>query len=84
MSILLSLTIEDDPIINLESDAVIIDHGSGEDYSDDDSDYFITPSFSKQVLPTKGKRLKNDLTIESVPYAEVENDKGGITVSIMS
>lgn len=86
MPITLNLVIEADPVIQLESDLVIIDHqdeGEG-DYSDDESDYFFVPSFSKTVLPTKGKRLKNDLTIEGIPCAEVENDGGGLTLSILS
>ena len=51
-------------------------------YSVDEEDYFITPSVSEQVLSTKHKRMKDDLTVEAIPYQEVTNLSGGKTATI--
>jgi hypothetical protein len=47
-----------------------------------DGEYEVTPSFSEQTLPTQQKLLEKDMKIEKIPYAEVTNNSGGITVII--
>lgn len=86
----ISLHTSKDPRIRLRSDAVIIKKGEVcpypdiDDYGDDETDYVIVPSVSDQVLPTKNRRMKEDLVIEAVPYAEIDNGSGGLTAVIMS
>ena len=36
----------------------------------------------EQILRTQNKILKNDIVIKPIPYFEVSNEAGGITVSI--
>lgn len=57
----------------------IVDNTTIEEY---DGTYVVTPIFDDQVLPTADKLLVNDLTIESIPYSEVTNDSGGLTINI--
>lgn len=44
--------------------------------------YEITPSIESQILKTKNKTMTDDLTVKSIPYAEVTNTSNGITVTI--
>lgn len=44
--------------------------------------YEIKPTTESQTLPVQNKTMKNDLTIKSIPYAEVTNNANGITVTI--
>ena len=89
MAVNISVQIDHDPSISIKSEAIIINTDS--DLTDDfyqgetgtDADYRINPSFSDQVLPTRGKRMKQDLTISAVPYIAVDNGSGGRTVTIM-
>lgn len=61
----------------LENDEITIDYDI---YS---GQYEVTPLPSvEQILRTKGKILANDVVIAPIPYYEVSNDAGGITVSI--
>ena len=45
--------------------------------------YSVTPLTVAQVLPTEGKTMKQDLTVEEIPYAETSNEYG-TTVTIAS
>ena len=91
MAVNISVQIDHDPSISVKSEAVIIntqpDIGEDEYYhgesGSDESDYKVNPTFSDQVLPTRGKRMKMDLTISAVPYIAVDNGSGGRTVTIM-
>ena len=47
-----------------------------------EGEYNVTPSFETQTLPTAKKILDKDVTIEEIPYTEVSNNSGGITVTI--
>ena len=47
-----------------------------------DGAYVITPATSDQVLETEEKAMRYDLTVLAVPYAEVDNPFGGVTVTI--
>ncbi len=50
-----------------------------EEYSED---YEIETSFEDQVISTKGKYLRNNITIKKVPVSTVGNDSGGYTLNI--
>lgn len=52
---------------------------SSEDYV---GDYTIIPDFTQQVMPTNDKHMTDDVTIESIPYSEVANQSGGLTINI--
>lgn len=43
----------------------------------------VTPAASEQVLQTANKVLKENIIIESIPYNEVTNPAGGITITIL-
>lgn len=45
-------------------------------------EYEVTPSTKSQTLDTKNKIMANDITINSIPYAEVTNTANGTTVTI--
>lgn len=47
-----------------------------------DGPYEIKPKHNEQILNTKDKTLKDDLTVEEIPYSEVTNPQGGTTVYI--
>lgn len=47
-----------------------------------DGSYVMTSSSSNQTMNTKNKILLDDVTIESMPRTEVENDGGGTTIII--
>ena len=44
--------------------------------------YVVIPKSYEQSLQTKDKVTRNDVTVEKIPYSEVSNPKGGITVNI--
>jgi hypothetical protein len=45
-------------------------------------DYEITPKITAQKLETCDKVMRDDLTINAIPYAEVSNVSNGTTVTI--
>lgn len=47
-------------------------------------EYVITPLSIDQTLETRQKAMSDDLTVLAVPYTEVTNTSGGITVMIGS
>ena len=47
-----------------------------------DGRYIVTPKSSKQTLDTTNKLFQGDLVVDKIPYAEVTNEKGGLTVTI--
>lgn len=57
--------------------------GSGPPPNPYEGEYTVTPSaIDTQVLPTANKFLEDDILVKSVPYYEVSNTQGGLTVSI--
>lgn len=42
----------------------------------------IPRAFESQVLPTQNKTVTDDITVTEIPYTEVSNLAGGLTVSI--
>ena len=48
-----------------------------------DGEYSVTPSTEEDItLATANKALNDDITVKKIPYAEVSNNKGGITAII--
>ena len=47
-----------------------------------EGEYTITPSIEEQTMETKNKTMSEDVTILAIPYAEVTNNTGGMTVTI--
>lgn len=45
-------------------------------------EYEVTPAFTAQTLPTRGKTMINDLVIDDIPVSEVSNPQDGLTVTI--
>lgn len=59
-------------------DKVII----GGQYQEYEGEYEVTPRTVTQVLPTKEKNMKNDVTVKEIPFYEVGNLQNGKTVYI--
>lgn len=48
-----------------------------------EGEYSVTPSAEGNItLETSDKVLRDDITVKKIPYAEVSNNKGGITATI--
>lgn len=47
-----------------------------------DGDYTIIPTFDEQRMSTENKLMIDDMTILSIPYSEVSNPEGGLTINI--
>lgn len=47
-----------------------------------EGEYEVTPKWENIVLETKQKSMKDDVTVTEIPYLEVENPQGGVTVVI--
>ena len=53
--------------------------GGGEPY---DGPYTVTPNFETQELATKDRLLKDNVTVDPIAVARVENPAGGKTIFI--
>lgn len=58
---------------------VTIRGGGGEPYT---GSYIVTPTFETQRLATKNKLLQDDVTVDPIAVARVENPAGGKTIFI--
>lgn len=47
-----------------------------------EGDYTITPQWNEQSIATRQKSMRDDLTVKEIYMSEVENEFGGITLSI--
>lgn len=54
-------------------------HSSLPDY---EGEYEVAPDVSARTLSTANKSLRDDIVIDAIPYEEVINSSGGITVLI--
>lgn len=52
------------------------------DYEVYTGSYTVTPSSAVQTIYTSGKYVSKDINVEAIPYSEVGNDAGGITITI--
>lgn len=46
--------------------------------------YEVTPDADGEVLLTRSKTMRDDVTVHPIPYVETSNESGGYTVSIAS
>lgn len=53
-----------------------------QDYEMWNGNYIVTPALAEQILDTRGKVMKNNMTIKEIPYTEVSNTSGGNTARI--
>jgi hypothetical protein len=51
-------------------------------YDKYEGSYEVTPDSEQQTMTTKNKLMTNDVTIQPIPYYEVENSQGGTTIII--
>ena len=47
-----------------------------------EGEYELTPIWEDVTLETKQKSMSNNVTMQAIPYAEVDNPSGGVTVII--
>lgn len=52
------------------------------EYETYDGSYRVRPLITAQTLATNNKLMHSDLIIEEIPYSEVTNGVGGMTVTI--
>lgn len=64
---------------NLE---LTIDEGGGSPLPYYDGSYEVTPRKVGQILETKNKSMRDDVTIDPINYSETINPQGGNTVVI--
>lgn len=65
--------------ISVAFDVAIRGGGGGEPY---DGPYTVTPDFETQELATKDRLLKDNVTVDPIAVARVENPSGGKTIYI--
>ncbi len=73
----LDIDLIETPEINLT-----IEEGGGSPLPYYDGAYQVTPRKVEQVLDTKNKSMRDDVTIDPINYAEVTNPQGGKTATI--
>ena len=44
--------------------------------------YEVTPTMGEQVLPTRSKTMREDVTVHAVPFTQTTNESGGYTAII--
>ena len=47
-----------------------------------EGEYELTPIWEDVTLETKQKSMSDNVTMQAIPYAEVDNPSGGVTVII--
>lgn len=62
-----------------ELEGTVFIDGGREAYN---GDYVVIPKATEQLLSTAGKVMVDDVTVKEIPYAEVSNPAGGVTVII--
>lgn len=65
--------------LSVAFDVTIRGGSGGESY---DGPYTVTPDFETQELATKDKLLKDNVTVDPIAVARVENPAGGKTIFI--
>ena len=54
-------------------------YGEGIPYT---GSYEATPTMSEQVLPTRSKTMRDDVTVHAIPVTQTTNPSGGYTAII--
>lgn len=70
-----------DTSVRIEFD-IGVEMGTGGRLPDYEGEYTVTPRLVEQVLPTNGKSMNSDLTVEAIGVDRVSNPSGGKTVVI--
>lgn len=70
-----------DTSVRIEFD-VGVEMGTGGRLPDYEGSYTVKPKLVEQVLPTNGRSMNDDVTVEEVPVERVGNLGGGYTVTI--
>ena len=65
--------------LSVAFDVTIRGGGGGEPY---DGPYTVTPNFETPELATKDRLLKDNVTVDPIAVARVENPSGGKTIFI--
>lgn len=65
--------------LSVAFDVTIRGGSGGEPY---DGPYTVTPDFETQELATKDRLLKDNVTVDPIAVARVENPSGGKTIFI--
>jgi len=65
--------------LSVAFNVTIREGGGGEPY---DGPYTVTPDFETQELATKDRLLKDNVTVDPIAVARVENPAGGKTIFI--
>lgn len=65
--------------LSIAFDVTIRGGSGGEPY---DGPYTVTPDFETQELATKDRLLKDNVTVDPIAVARVENPSGGKTIFI--
>lgn len=65
--------------LSVAFDVTIRGGSGGEPY---DGPYTVTPDFETQELATKDRLLKDNVTVDPIAVARVENPSGGKTIYI--
>ena len=64
---------------DVELGRIVVEQVEGETY---DGVYDITPTVEEQTLETRGKKMRDDVTILEIPYYTTTNLSGGYTAII--
>ena len=74
------LIVDDGDAYDVDLDTVIkIVTVTGDMY---EGPYEVTPTLETQMLSTRNKTMRDDVTVFEIPYAEVGNTAGGTTATI--
>lgn len=57
----------------------IADNHQGLPYT---GEYEVTPTMGEQVLSTRSKTMRDDVTVHAIPYTQTTNESGGYTAII--
>ena len=66
-----------------DDDGFTVDFGNGESGEVYHGAYEVTPTSSEQYLYTANSILTQNVTVHATPYAEVSNEEGGYTATIL-
>lgn len=83
-----NIIFEEDPAFELSFDddsCFCVDFGEfteGSSYDIYTGAYTVVPKYFDQILDTDEKLMSDDVTVLAVPYSEVSNPDGGLTVII--
>ena len=70
--------VEQDEFCACFGEVIQVDH----DYDPYEGPYIVTPKFTDQILATKDKNMEDDVTVLTIPLAQVTTVGGGFTVTI--